>query len=448
MSFPNHATLNANIAGATTAFFLLVGRWSPERLLGIESERQFSLNFSVFQEPRLWALPVLLSTVLLLKIPRLRRGGKQDQTILRYRKLAFLSLVMLMLYFIGSSAWTPDLRLGTYKAYETFLTLGVILAVALWHLSTDAELFHRAFWKSLVYLTGIIAVFALISLGSGRLAALGGGPNVFARLMFLFGAGCMGMSKQHHPLKLMLVLIAAGLIVLSGSRGGMLAALLGGSVYLWSERTKVTSKFLLVTGGLLIGVFLLCFTPLGNQVYETFSYRIIELTFQDGYTSGRDKLAEEAIRIWKDYPVFGAGISGWTALMIEDNAINISHPHNIFCELLCEGGIVAVLLLLLTTGCFLRNALTPSNQLHVPSLACAVMFLSASQFSGDFFDSRGIFICAMLASFPCSSIRQPSVARMAKRTLNHRHKTALVLNSRPAMTSNPSLVNHCHHNKR
>ena len=182
-----------------------------------------------------------------------------------------------------------------------------------------------------------------------------------------------------------------------------MAATVGGAVYLWAERTKISSKFLLVTGGLTTGLLLLSLTPFGNRVYETFSYRIVELTFQDGYTSGRDVLVEQAIEIWKEYPVFGSGISGWTALMIERNEINISHPHNLFCEILCEGGLIAVGILTLAIGSYFRCALLLRHRLHVPSLACTAMFFSASQFSGDFFDSRGIFICAMLSLFPCTA---------------------------------------------
>ena len=412
-----HKVLNAQIAGAMAAIFLIVGRWSPERLFGIESLRYFELNRSMLLEPRHWILPILVVTVLLLKFPRRHSVVKPDRVASRYGRSAFRYLVLLFLYLMCSAMWAPVLGLGMLKAYDTFLTFGVLIVIGLWHLSTDAELFHRAFWKSLVILTGILMLCALFSLSTGRLAVLGGGPNVFARLMFLFAAGCMGLSQRRNILSLFPALIAIALVVLSGSRGGMLAAATGILVYIWTERVRFSSKFLLVTGGMAAGVLLLFFTPLGNRVYETFSFRIVELTLQDRYTSERDILVEEAIDIWKEYPIVGTGISGWTALMLRANESNTTHPHNLFCELLCEGGAIAVGLLALVIWKFSQYAIHIRWRLHVPSLACAAMFLVASQFSGDFFDSRGIFICAMLSTFPYSNGTQ-TIASSAKGTWN------------------------------
>ncbi len=369
-------------------------------------------------EPRQWVLPILVFTALLIKFPRRRLVTKQDLAASHYGRSAFGYLVLLYLYMMCSVAWAPELDLSLLKAYDTFLTFGALIVIGLWHLSTDAELFHRAFWKSLVFLTGILMLCALISLGSGRLAVLGGGPNVFARLMFLFAAGCMGLSQRRNFMQLFLAVIAIALVVLSGSRGGMLASAIGALVYLWADRTRISSKLFLVTGGMAVGVLLLFLTPLGNRVYETFSYRIIELTLQDGYTSERDILVEEAIGIWKDYPVCGTGISGWAALKLAADESNSTHPHNLFCELLCEGGVIAVCLLVVTIWKFLQYAIRIHWRLHIPSLACAAMFLVASQFSGDFFDSRGVFICAMLSSFPCS-MKARNIAGMTKLTSNH-----------------------------
>ena len=58
------------------------------------------------------------------------------------------------------------------------------------------------------------------------------------------------------------------------------------------------------------------------------------------------------------------------------------------------------------------------KSIHVPSLACAAMYLMASQFSGDFFDSRGVFLCAYLSVFPHCQVESSSrVRRLRPRKL-------------------------------
>ncbi len=422
LSRPYYQVLNAKIAGATVASFLLVGRWSPERLLGIESPRYFELHWGMLLEPRQWVLGILLFTVLLLKFPRRREVSSHDKVTERYGRSAFRYLLLLFVYLICSATWAPEPTFAMLKAYDTLLTLGVLVVVGLWYKSTDAELFHRTFWQTLLGLTGVLVLCALASLTTGRLSVLGGGPNVFARLMFLFTAASLGLALRFRMLGLFFAVIGMSLVALSGSRGGMLAASCGGLTYLWVERAKVSSKLLVLGGGTLTAAVVFSLTPLGNRVYEVFYYRIVELTFQQGYTSDRDVLFEEALGVWRECPVLGTGISGWAAYQ-HATAVNISsHPHNLFGEMLCEGGVIAASLLLLAIWKFLRYAYRIRDCFHVPSMACAAMYFVASQFSGDFFDSRGIFVCAFLASFPYA---YSSKAKVSSESQQRRRQTVV-----------------------
>ncbi len=430
---PHYEVLNAKLAGATVACFLLVGRWSPERLLGIDSLRYYELNYRMLLEPRQWVLAILLLTILLLRFPRQRVLGRYEQETARFRRSAFRYLGLLFVYFIGSAAWAPDASFALLKGYETFLTLGVLVTIGLWHNSTAADLFLRSFWQVLFALTGLLVVLALYSLTTGRLAVLGGGPNVFARLMFLFAAASLGVSARFRILGLVFSVIGFALVALSGSRGGLLAAVVGGFAFLWMERARISSKLVVVMGGVATAAMVFVFTPLGRRVYDVFSYRILELTLQEGYTSDRDVLFEEAMEVWMQQPLLGTGISGWAALQWATAESMSSHPHNLFSEILSEGGVIAGCLLLLAMYKFFRYIQRTRDYVHIPSIASAAMFFAAAQFSGDFFDSRGIFICAMLATFPYVC-RTPNIASIPAKTNRTKH-TPSTRTTRPCKAS-------------
>ena len=409
MNRPYYEILNARIAGATCALFLVVGRWNPERLFGVESPRYFELNFSMLFEPRQWVLWILMLTLFWLKIPRKIRGNGCGMPSSSAKSL-FLSVIPLFLYFMISASWAPDPEFGLLKAYDTFLTLSVLLVLGAWYRSTEAKVVHETFWLTIFSLTGILVLCALASLSTGRLAVLGGGPNVFARLLFLFAASSLGVSSRFRIFGLGCTVLAMALIVLSGSRGGMLAAAFGALTYVLVERSKFSSKVVGIVVALFVGAIILV-TPFGQRVYDALIYRVVELTFQEGYTSDRDVLFEEAIEIWQEKPVFGHGASGWAALQYAYSSTISSHPHNILGEMLCEGGLVAAVLFLFVVWKFSFLVFRHRKSIHVPSLACSAMYLMASQFSGDFFDSRGIFLCAILSVFPHHQIEVRSKVR-------------------------------------
>ena len=367
-------------------------------------------------EPRQWVLGILVLTIFWLKIPR-KSPDIDFGMPYGSAKSFFSSVIPLFLYFIASASWAPDSEFGLLKAYDTFLTLSVLLILGAWYRSTEAKVVHETFWLTIFSLTGVLVLCALASLSTGRLAVLGGGPNVFARLLFLFAASSLGISARFRLFGLGCTVLAMALIVLSGSRGGMLAAAFGALTYVMVERSKFSSKVVAIVVALFVGSVILV-TPFGQRVYDALIYRVVELTFQEGYTSDRDVLFEEAIEIWQENPIFGTGASGWAALQYAYSSSISSHPHNILGEMLCEGGCVAALLFLFVVCRYSYLVFRHRKSIHVPSLACAAMYLMASQFSGDFFDSRGVFLCAYLSVFPHCQVESSSrVRRLRPRKL-------------------------------
>jgi O-antigen ligase len=149
---------------------------------------------------------------------------------------------------------------------------------------------------------------------------------------------------------------AAALMVygtmLTGSRGGLLALVVSGSVCLWEFGVRGKRTALFVAGGLL-GVTLILFA--GNTVKDRF-----EATFGDpstgenggayGSAMQRQELFWKALAVTADHPLFGVGPGNFNSIsgMWHDQ-------HNTYTQMSSDGGVPAFILYLLLMWCALRN---------------------------------------------------------------------------------------------
>jgi len=75
-------------------------------------------------------------------------------------------------------------------------------------------------------------------------------------------------------------------------------------------------------------------------------------TFHKGWDTGRIGIWEEAVRLYKERPIFGQGLGGYERYNKLGNA-SIIHAHNVYLELLSDTGIVGLLSFLYLIGVFL-----------------------------------------------------------------------------------------------
>lgn len=375
------------LIGLVLAFYLLVGRWTLSRLSG-------ELDAPFWLEPRLWAVGLLAALVLLEQSTRRRGAGP--------RAAVRLGLVLLlMLAFLGymafTSTWAPDDELGAAKAYELSLLGAALVLLYLGLRGPQGERIRLAFWKSLVLLTGAMAVIALTQAASERVAILGGGPNVFGHNMGLLVIGSFFLSRRQGARMLWfwwpLMALGVLLVVLSGSRGALAALVAAGGVYQFIDRQSLSKKLLLLTGACLVGAVFVTQTEFGRRAQETFAYRVLHLTFERQYSSGRDNLFQQAWQMGREYPILGVGANGFAAL-------EGLYPHNLFLEAWSEGGGLGLGLLALALfggGGGLWRIRRSLNAVALAALAAAFV---AAQFSGDLYDNRGVFLMLLMALVP------------------------------------------------
>ena len=204
--------------------------------------------------------------------------------------------------------------------------------------------------------------------------------------------------------KIPLVSVAASPLLVvatiaSGSRGGMLAGLAGVAVLVPLFGRLKRSQMLAIFA--ILGIFaIVVYHQFSDLVDQTISGRIVDLTFQQRYSSGRGDLLSSAWTMTQEKPFLGWGIGGFADYYGE----GFTYPHNLLLQASAEGGVLAVLFLCLSLGIFARAAWKGrTSVLSVAFTASAIVILVSSMFSGDYYDTRFLWIF-MLVSLTFSKI--------------------------------------------
>ncbi len=402
------------IYGGLVAVYFIVGRWDVTQIRGGESDVPW------YAQIRTW---VVIFLVLISCAP----FGDKNVLLASWRAArsqrakvsAFaLASAAVLVYLMLSAGWASHFPLAVDKAGEMLLMLGVVAASWLVAEKGDPWEVRHGFWLALVAVTALMAILGIMApTESGRVSVLGGGTNVFGRNMGLLVCGCLYLKQHWRGTTLRLALIglasvAAMLTVVSGSRGALVATLAG--LLLWwvraGGRGSIGATMLTVLSAVAISVPLLIYTSFGDRVTEVYAARIQVATFENAYLSGRDDLFADAASEGLAHPFFGIGLNAFQA------SYGLGcYPHNYCIELFAEGGSVGLALGLIPLLLVALSAMRNRSGTDVPTLAAFVVVLMAAQFSGDMYDSRGVFVLGMLTLFPKAAMqgiaRQVTVAR-------------------------------------
>lgn len=370
----------AAAGGALLTAFMMAGRWSVARITG---DNDSTLVF----EPRTWAVVLLLALAF-------RPDFATRESLGRRGELAVAALMSFLGYFVISSAWAPDWTFALAKALELGLVTAALAATARLARATAARDLSENLWRSMAI---VLAVFALLGLssvgGSERMAVLGGGPNVFGRNMAVLAMLCVDsvMRGQRRGPAAIGLAVATMLVLLSGSRGAIVALALGVLVLVWCHRVRPGRLFVAGLALIAVTVLVVLFTNFGQAAFGVFQERVIHLTLEEEHDSGRSDIYAQAIALGWTAPLYGDGLAGFAARGY------FVYPHNLELEAFAEGGLVGVALLLLALWRPLGTLVQRPPGVSPMNLAAFVALLGASQVSGDFFDSRGVMLFGLLA---------------------------------------------------
>ncbi len=408
---PPRPTLAASTALAVLmALFLLSGRWNLARVL--------SMNGSALTAPRVWLVALVLF-VTAIPIWRPRRDVPPPVGI-----LLFLG------YFLITTLWAPDAALAGTKAVDLLVMFLGILCLR--RLTVRAGVFATtgALWRVVTVIFGGFALLGLASsvlAGGGRLAILGGGPNVFGRTMGVLLVVSLAAVLDHgraRSVPMAGIIVSGLLIILTGSRGALAGTIVGVAGLLFMRRIQVgrtAAALAIVTAGLAI---VAQWTAVGRAAIAAFEQRVLVLTLQQSYDSGRGTLREAALEMVDRSPWFGDGLNGFRA---RGHGV---YPHNLELEALTDGGIVGLLVLLCALALPLLLIVARSRSVDPTSASVFLLHLACAQVSGDFYDSRGVFLFGMLLTLQFSQ-RRPARPRREPAVPTHHDRSDRVPGEAP-----------------
>ena len=347
-----------------------------------------------YLELRLWVLAAL--SIWLVGVSARRSSGRFHARGVR----AWGGVIIVFLaYMVVTSLWAPDPARAAAKAYDLMFVIWAcgLMVVTLRICSVRATI--EGFWGGLfagaVGLAAVGVATAVVSSEAGaRLSVLSGGPNVFGRNMGLLALASLHLIfDTRRVLRFMGMLtapLAALLVLLSGSRGAMLALFFGVAVYLSVHRIDRRVLLSLLAVGIIGAVAVA--TRFGELAVVVFRERFLVLLLAEQYFTHRDVLLLEGLRAGLQNPVGGLGLSGFAEV-----GTHGSHPHNMFVEAFAEGGVPGLGLLglpFLSYANRWRKGMGLGDSLTVAGLA---LLSVSSSISGDLFDARGVFLLLLMS---------------------------------------------------
>ena len=386
------------VGGVLLALFQLLGRSQAERFIGVGEA-------GWYLELRLWVLAGL-STWLIgsAAVMGTRRFDGRGVGAFGGMFVLFLGYMVVI-----TSLWAPDPTRAATKAYDLLFVIWscVLTVVALRTCGVRATI--DGFWGGVfvfalvIAAIGVVASFVRLEFGA-QLSVLSGGTNVFGRNMGLLALASLRLVFDARRVPRMIGMaaapVAALLVLISGSRGSILALFFGVIVYLFIRRVDWRVLLSVVAVAILGAVAVA--TRFGELAVALFRDRFLIALFVDQFFSYRDVLFLEAIRAGLQNPVFGLGLAGF-----EEVGTWGGYPHNMFLEAFAEGGLPGLLLLCLPFVRYLARWLRGMGLGDSLTVAGLGLLVVSSSISGDLFDARGVFLLLLMAVASQTRDRRP-----------------------------------------
>ena len=131
---------------------------------------------------------------------------------------------------------------------------------------------------------------------------------------------------------------------------------------------------------------------------ENIASRIESINLNQHSVLERGTFYQDAMKLWKDYPIIGAGGGAWQALYekYQNNPYTSRQAHNFYLQILVQIGLLGAIVLLLVLGLvyyyFLRSYWARSAKDRVPYLILAVFATSILVHSAIDFDMSYVFV--------------------------------------------------------
>lgn len=320
-----------------------------------------------------------------------------------------------------SYLYTPAPHYGLQKL-ENFAALGCGLFFASFLLFTSEGDF-RDFTIGTALFGMVVAASSLSFSATGAMGAednpahIGKGQVIGLAILLLIYTPVKNRWLRRAIVFLCIPALAIGLVS-AETRGPLFSLLLVLllSFFLESFRSPMISRRQMAfVGAALVGAVMLLstFWFYGAEAFK-FQYKaaeIVNLVEGDNQAQGtaveRLVFYRAALDLSTQRPIFGWGLGGWSMAYWHVDERN--YPHNLFCEVLVEQGLVGLTALLLFLRAVFRN-LRAHRALAKTCLPCLlpglVYLISIAMFSGDLDDDRFLWFWCGLTVAACALLER------------------------------------------
>jgi len=301
-----------------------------------------------------------------------------------------LYIPLALFFLLGVAQYAARLTLDRSETRQALVLLVADLTFFFLAVQLFAGAGSRAlpvFGLAVLVFAGCMGLFAIVQFASGAQRIYGivetpGGlfgpyvdPDHFAGLMemlvpvaVLYIAGRRGRSSLEASVwRVIAVTLALASLLLSGSRGGLLA--LSAEILIattalrragagtgTTERRRLTMA---AAVALCAGVMLFAYVDPGQVAKKLGSVAYVNSTWAN-WAGDRKNMTLDSLRMWREHPVLGVGLGDFETAYPRYQSfptdVWIDHAHNDYAEALAETGLVGALLILSALALFLRLA--------------------------------------------------------------------------------------------
>lgn len=275
--------------------------------------------------------------------------------------------IIYFLYFIISISWAINQYVSTWHVSSLIGAFTMFILAVIDNYTEGEYYFLR---KSIVASAFVVIIAVFINKGTfseDRLILNFGrymDPNFFAVGLVLINAVLMDniMKKQYLKRSLIAIIFLFIVIIMTGSRGGLLANTFVILTYFIMSDKSFISKLLFLAVGFIM--FLLIFNIIKDYIppWVLDRFELSKVTSSGG--SGRTKIWADNLSYYMDSSlirlIVGYGFSSFSVISMKTlGAARASH--NIYIQSLIEGGIVGFSILIMMIIIIIRNALKENN---------------------------------------------------------------------------------------
>ncbi|TCP36097.1 O-antigen ligase family protein [Sphingomonas sp. BK235] len=288
--------------------------------------------------------------------------NRSNLNLRRVGNFAFVSLGLVSISALSLLGHPDASAIALVGVLAFVLTVVIVYAATNYDLSSAME----GFWTALA-IAGAVALLGVVAVGEyswGRLASHAS-PNYWGRVAFAALCGCVCVRRL--PLRVFVVVISVIVLLLTSSRGSMLAALVGAIILLGLLLRKAT--------GIMLGVYIV-----GSLLALTASPIVLDSVFhlsdpRRGVSSGGTGRSLAWAQAWEAFtanPWLGIGFR-----QHEKYITVASSAHEAYLATLAEIGIIGFMFyLLLVVGGAMRAILHAMRNGATSGDVATAMFMS------------------------------------------------------------------------